>query len=197
MDYTLFPGNRKFYARYKLLDEESGYPFTDKLQFYVMDLTAIEMAKDEDKEHGLVDWANAFSAKDWKAVEKIENSGVKEARKTMETIMSSDEQRRMIWKRRIAQLDYKSAMIEAEERGEARGEARGVAKGEIRGTIRTYYEDYHLSPTEILQKIMKRFTLEEKDAKTYVEETLGVTLESSAPTLAESATAFETVKEES
>ena len=50
MDYTLFPENRKFFARYKILDEESRYPFTDKLQFYVMDLTAIDMAKDQDKD---------------------------------------------------------------------------------------------------------------------------------------------------
>ena len=71
------------------------------------------------------------------------------------------------------------------------------ARGEARGTIRTCYEDFHLSPMEILRKIMDRFSLEEKDAKTYVEETLGVTLGSSTPTLAESATAFETGKEES
>ena len=38
------------------------------------------------------------------------------------------------------------------------------------------------------------FSSEEKDAKTYVEERLGVTLGSSAPTLAESATAFDSEK---
>ena len=93
----------------------------------------------------------------------------------------------------------------AKERGEKAvytlmfdaAEARGEARGEIRGTIRTCYEDFQLSPMEILRKIMDRFSLEEKDAKTYVEETLGVTLGSSLPTLAESATAFETGKEES
>ncbi len=93
----------------------------------------------------------------------------------------------------------------AKERGEKAvytlmfdaAEARGEARGEIRGTIRTCYEDLQLSPMEILRKIMDRFSLEEKDAKAYVEETLGVTLESSTPTLAESATGFETGKEES
>lgn len=79
------------------------------------------MAKDQDKEDGLVDWANAFSAKDWETVKKIENSGVKEARKTMEAIMSSPEQRQMIWNRRKALLDYKSEMEDAETRGEKRG----------------------------------------------------------------------------
>ena len=82
-----------------------------------MDLTAIDMAKDQDKDDGLVDWANAFSAKDWETVRKIENSGVKEAKKTMEAIMSSPEQRQMIWNRRKALLDYKSEMEDAETRG--------------------------------------------------------------------------------
>ena len=70
------------------------------------------------------------------------------------------------------------------------------ARGEIKGAIKIYYEDFHASPKEILRKIMDRFSLEEKDAKTYVEETLGVTLGSSAPTLAESATAFDAGKTE-
>ena len=78
MDYTLFPENRKFFARYKVQDEETGYLFTDRLQFYVMDLTAISLATKKDGEDGLVDWANAFNANDWKTVERINHTGVKE-----------------------------------------------------------------------------------------------------------------------
>ena len=126
MDYTLFPEHRKFFARYRVLDEDDGYPFTDKLKFYVMDLTAMNDASDEAKSNGLVDWARAFSARDWETVEKINNAGVKEATKTMETIMSSPEQRQRILNRRKALLDYKSEMEEAEARGEARGEVKGA-----------------------------------------------------------------------
>ena len=39
------------------------------MQFYVMDLKAIDEAEEHEKENGLVDWAEAFTAKDWKAVE--------------------------------------------------------------------------------------------------------------------------------
>ncbi len=132
MDYTLFPEHRKFFARYRLLDEDDGYPFTDKLQFYVMDLTAISEANDEAQHNGLVDWAKAFSAGDWETVEKISNAGVKEATKTMEAIMSSPEQRQRILNRRKALLDYKSEIEDAEAKGEARGtekEKRDNAKG--------------------------------------------------------------------
>ena len=118
MDYTLFPENRKFFARYKVQDEETGYLFTDRLQFYVMDLTAISLATKKDGEDGLVDWANAFNANDWKTVESINHTGVKEARKTMEAIMSSPEQRRIIWDRRKALLDERTLLAEAKAEGE-------------------------------------------------------------------------------
>ena len=74
-------------------------------------------ANDEAKSNGLVDWAKAFSAGDWETVEKIDNAGVKEAAKTMETIMSSPEQRQRILNRRKALLDYKSQMEDAEAKG--------------------------------------------------------------------------------
>ena len=61
MDYTLFPEHRRFFTKYVLQDDE-GYRFSDKLQFYVMDLTAKEDAEEDEKANGLVDWAEAFTA---------------------------------------------------------------------------------------------------------------------------------------
>ena len=85
MDHTLFPDHRKFFARYIPRDEE-GYPYTDKLQFFVMDLTAIGDATDAQKKQGLVEWAKAFKAESWEKVKEIENVGVKVAAKTMELL---------------------------------------------------------------------------------------------------------------
>jgi len=69
-------------------------------------------------------------------------------------------------------------------------EARGEARGEIKGAIKIFYEDFHFSPMEIFRKIRDRFSLNEDDARTYVEETLGVKLNPSAPIMAESATTY-------
>ena len=66
-----------------------------------------------------------------------------------------------------------------EARGIAIGEARGRIIGEIIGTIRILYEDVHLSPEEILHKIIEKFSLKETDAKSYVEKALGVKLSES------------------
>ena len=65
-------------------------------------------------------------------------------------------------------------MCEFLDRVEARGEARGVAIGEIRGAIKIYCEEMNLPPSEIVKKIMARFSLERPAAEKYVEETLGL-----------------------
>ena len=62
------------------------------------------------------------------------------------------------------------------ERKEGREERRaeGRAEGEIVGVIRLYHDELNLMPAEIIQKIMVRFSLKEKDAEKYVEEALGL-----------------------
>jgi predicted transposase/invertase (TIGR01784 family) len=77
MDYTLFQDNRVFFDQY-LPRNEKGYPYTDKIQFYVMDLTAMDEATDEQKNQGLVEWAKAFKAESWEEVREIDNPAVKE-----------------------------------------------------------------------------------------------------------------------
>ena len=65
-------------------------------------------------------------------------------------------------------------MCEFLDRVEARGEARGVAIGEVRGAVKIYHEEMNLPPSEIVKKIMVRFSLDQSTAEKYVEETLGL-----------------------
>jgi hypothetical protein len=61
---------------------------------------------------------------------------------------------------------------EAEARGQARGEAIGQARGEVMGVIRIYDTEMHLSPSEIVQKIMTRFSLKQEEAEQFVSSVL-------------------------
>ena len=47
----------------------------------------------------------------------------------------------------------------------------------IQEAVKLYNEEMGLSPLQIMKKIMDRFDLNEDDAKSYVEDTLGVKLE--------------------
>ena len=134
MDHTLFPDHKRFFARYELKDEE-GYPYTDKLQFYVMDLTAVDGATDKEKKQKLVEWANAFRATSWSEIEEINNSAIKEATKQMRVIMSTPDQRQIVWNRKLAEIDYRSQITEEREQGAREGTMdtlrRLVQKGRI------------------------------------------------------------------
>ena len=114
MDYTLFPDHKRFFKKYKVVDDEN-YPYTDKIQFWVMDLTQIAGATDEQKAQGLVEWARAFSANSWEEFNQIQNSAIKEAAKTMELIMSNPTDREKLRMRQDAQNDW-ITMLNSERR---------------------------------------------------------------------------------
>ena len=54
--------------------------------------------------------------------------------------------------------------------------AEGRQEGAICEAITLYHEEMHLTPTEIIRKIMDRFDLEKAEAEKYVEETLNLEL---------------------
>ncbi len=71
LDFTLFKEHEKFYATYRLLEEKDHYPYTDKLQIGVMDLTRIDLATTEDQEYNIDKWARLFKAKTWEDIRMV------------------------------------------------------------------------------------------------------------------------------
>ena len=140
MNHTLFPEHPRFFARYVPRDDE-GYLYTDKLQFYVMDLTQTDAATSEQEGQGLVEWAQAFKADSWDKVHRIGNPGIKEAVKTMELIMSNPTERDLIRARMDAEIDHRTLMLEAEARGRAEGKVIGEARGKAIGIADAHKQD--------------------------------------------------------
>ena len=128
LDHTLFPDHARFFAKYSLRDKE-GYSYSDKLQFYVLDLTQIGKAAGENADQGLIAWAEAFRASSWEEVERIEDSGVKEAAKTMQTILSDPAERELIRRRMDARNDWVTLISSAHEEGIEEGIGIGREEG--------------------------------------------------------------------
>lgn len=57
---------------------------------------------------------------------------IKETVKQMVTIMSTPEQRQIIWNRKLAQMDYDTQMESARNAGKAEGLAEGLHVSELR-----------------------------------------------------------------
>ena len=124
MDCSLFPEHKRFFSKYVPRDDE-GYPYTDKLQFIVMDLTQIGSANEDQKKQGLVEWAMAFKADSWEEVGKINNHSIKEAVKTMQLIMSNPSEKEKIRMREDARRDEITTIAAAERRGIKQGIEQG------------------------------------------------------------------------
>ena len=130
MDHSLFPEHRRFFAQYTLRDEEN-FEYTDMLRFYVLDLTQIGAATGEQEKQGLVEWAKAFRARTWAEVNDIENTGVKEAARTMQVIMANPTERELIRMRQDAVYDWNTQIRAAERRG-AQSAKRAVEQAKAR-----------------------------------------------------------------
>ena len=71
LDFTLFEEHPEFFASYKLLNTRSLYPYTDKFELYVIDLTKISLATEIDKKYKIDQWARMFKAKTWEDLKMI------------------------------------------------------------------------------------------------------------------------------
>ena len=84
LNYSLFPEYPEFFATYELANTSSpnySYLYSDKLRISVVDLTQIELATEDDKNHDIDLWARVFTATTWEEIEMLaqNNEYLKEA----------------------------------------------------------------------------------------------------------------------
>ncbi|MCM1425571.1 MAG: Rpn family recombination-promoting nuclease/putative transposase [Eubacterium sp.] len=85
LDYTLFHDYPEFYATYKLLNVKNHHLYSDNLSLSVVDLSHIELATDDDKEHHIDCWAKLFKATTWEEIKMLaaKDQYINEASKTI------------------------------------------------------------------------------------------------------------------
>ena len=71
LDFTLFPDYPEFFAKYMLMNVRNHNIYTSKFNLYVIDLTKIDMATDEDEASGLKHWAQLFKATTWEELRQM------------------------------------------------------------------------------------------------------------------------------
>lgn len=92
LDYTLFDGYPEFYAAYKLINVKNQQIYSNDFTLYVVDLSRIDLATDEDRRYHIHDWASLFKAATWEELKMIasKDDDLKEAAQTIFR-MSADE----------------------------------------------------------------------------------------------------------
>ncbi|MCM1254262.1 MAG: PD-(D/E)XK nuclease family transposase, partial [Clostridium sp.] len=93
LDYTLFNDCPEFYATYKLLNVKNHHLYSDNLTLSVVDLSHIELATDDDKEHHIDCWAKLFKATTWEEIKMLaaKDQYINEASKTIFQLSAADQ----------------------------------------------------------------------------------------------------------
>ncbi len=71
LDFTLFPDNEEFFSCYLMADTKTKYIFNSHFALFVVDLSKMNLATEEDKESGLDKWCRLFKATTWEELKSI------------------------------------------------------------------------------------------------------------------------------
>ena len=110
LDFTLKTDAPEFYSTYKILNEDSGLPFSDDLTIKILDITKINLATDQDREYNIDTWARLFKADTWEMVKALakENSYIEEAAKSMFLLDQDEEIREQMIQRQEFYADQRA-----------------------------------------------------------------------------------------
>ena len=71
LDFDLFPEHPEFYAKYLMTNVKNGNVYTPDFALNVLSLKQIDLATEEDKQNGLVYWAQLFKATTWEELRHL------------------------------------------------------------------------------------------------------------------------------
>ena len=144
LNYTLFPEYPEFFAKYRMMNIKNHNVYTTKFNLYVVDLTKIELATQEDVDTGLVYWTQVFKAKTWEELRQMaeRNQELQEATEAL-YVYNQDE---IVKEQCRARQDYYN-----HERGmQKRMEEKDAA---ILKSVEIITEKLHISEAEACKQI--------------------------------------------
>jgi len=96
LDFTLFKEYPEFCSTYMFTNVKNHIVYSDKLKLYVVDLTCIDKATENDINRGIQHWAKLFKATTWEEIKMLttNNTFLEEAAETA-YILSAEEKIRM------------------------------------------------------------------------------------------------------
>ena len=96
LDYSLFPENPEFCARYQLMNQKNNTLYSSNFTLNVIDLTHIDLATAEDKKFRIDEWARLFKANTWEEVRMLteKNEYLQETAGTMFRLTAEEQIRK-------------------------------------------------------------------------------------------------------
>lgn len=84
LDFTLFRDYPEFFSTYMFVNIRNHIIYSDKLKLFVIDLTQIDEATEEERSRGMEHWARLFKATTWEEIKMLaeKNEFLEEAAET-------------------------------------------------------------------------------------------------------------------
>ena len=165
LDYTLFPDYPEFYAKYQMMNTRSHHVYSDKFKLYVLDLTQIESAAEEDYENTLYQWAKLFKAETWEEIKMLaeKNEYIEEAAVTMYDVSAEENIRLQCEARLRYEEDRATLFATGKRQGMQQGIQQGIQQG-MEALVKDNLEE-GISKERILQKLQQYFSLTPEQAE--------------------------------
>ena len=71
LNFTLFEKHPEFLSNYYMINEKTHQIYSRKFRLCVLDLSQIKLATEQDREHGLHQWAALFKATTWEGLKML------------------------------------------------------------------------------------------------------------------------------
>ena len=151
LNYTLFPEYPEFFAKYRMMNLKNHHVYTTKFNLYVVDLTQIELATEEDRESGLVYWTEIFKAKTWEELKQMaeRNQELQEATEAL-YVYNQDE---IVKEQCRARQDYYNHERGTQKRLEEARLALEESKKLLKKSVKLLAESQHISEEEACRQI--------------------------------------------
>jgi len=122
LDFVLFKDEAEFYSRFHIWEDTRRFTYTDKMEFYVIELPKLpkELCSDSD---GIELWAKFINAEEKEEFDMIAEKDpyIRSAYEKLQVISRDKEKRLEYEAREKAIRDYNQGIFEAEQRGREEG----------------------------------------------------------------------------
>ena len=151
LNYTIFPEYPEFFAKYRMMNIKNHNVYTTKFNLYVVDLTKIELATQEDVDTGLVYWTQVFKAKTWEELRQMaeRNQELQEATEAL-YVYNQDE---IVKEKCRARQDYYNHERGTQKRLEEARLALEESKKLLKKSVKLLAESQHISEEEACRQI--------------------------------------------
>ena len=172
LNYTLFPKYPEFFAKYRMMNIKNHNVYTTKFNLYVVDLTQIELATQEDVDTGLVYWTQVFKAKTWEELRQMaeRNQELQEATEAL-YVYNQDEivkeqcrarqdyynhergTQKRLEEARIALEESKAELVKSNAVIESQKEILEKKNEDLKKVVRLYAESMHITEKEACKQL--------------------------------------------